>query len=363
MESMENMENGKQEKKDKKKILPHDEVSLFCEQAALILKSGVPVVEGFEALFEGEEEQAQDESFKTLLKNMKGHDQLSDALEAAGVFPAYMIRLVKIGEVSGKLEDVMNALAAYYRRESDINKAVKSAVLYPAMLILVLAAVIVILVTQVMPIFNRVFQSLGAEMDTSMTGVVNVGTTLGAAVMILIGAAIVCVAVFGLIFKIKGGEYAKDLLGSIVRPFGTLFQTISKARFASSMSLMQAAGLPTEQALGLASDLPFDKKTKDKIDICSKRMTEDNEEVPRAMSDAKLFDPIHLKMIKAGYQAGQLDSAMERVAQIYEEKTDADIHRMVGMIEPTLVVILAVAIGGILLSVMLPLAGIMTTIL
>ncbi|MCL2867400.1 MAG: type II secretion system F family protein [Clostridia bacterium] len=360
MDAMGNAQKGEQKKK---KMLPNDEVSLFCEQAALILKSGVPVVEGFEALFEGEEEQARDDSFRKLLTVMKGRDQLSDALTAAGVFPDYMIRLVKIGEVSGKLEDVMIALAAYYRRESDIGKAIKSAVLYPAVLMLVLAAVIVILVTQVMPIFNRVFQSLGAEMDASMTGVVNVGSTLGTVVMGLIAFAFFCVAVFAVIFKVKGGEFAKDLIGGIIRPFGSLFQTISKARFASSMSLMQTAGLPMEQALELAKDLPFDKRTKAKIDLCAHKITDDNAETPRAMSEAKLFDPIHLKMIKAGYQAGQLDTAMERVAQIYEEKTDTDIYRIVGLIEPTLVVILTIAIGGILLSVMLPLAGIMTSIL
>ncbi len=346
----------------KAKALPYDEVSLFCEQAALILKSGVPVVEGLEALMDGDAS-INEANFKVLLDTIGGRDQLSEGLEAAGVFPAYVVKLVKIGEVTGKLEEVMMALAAYYRRESEIKKALKSAVLYPAMLVLVLAAVVVILVTQVMPIFNRVFQSLGAEMDASMTGIVNVGTTLGVAVIALIGLALVCLGVYGVVYKTKGPVLANKLAGKAIPAIGRLYQTISKARFASAMALMQTAGLPIEQAMGLAQELPFDEVTKKKIIDCCNMMTEENMDVPQAIAQAKIYDPIHVKIIKAGYQAGQLDAAMARVAEIYEEKTDSDIRNLIGLIEPTLVVILAVAIGGILLSVMLPLAGMMTTII
>lgn len=350
-------------KEAKKRYLPDDEVSLFCEQATLILKSGVPIVEGMEALLEEDGETELASSYQKLLGTLKGHDQLSDGLTAAEVFPPYMIKLVKIGEISGKLETAMSALAVYYRRESDVKKALKSAVLYPLLLILVLAAVIVIMVTQVMPIFNRVFASLGAEMDASMHGVVQMGTTLGVVVMGLIALVIVCVLGFVVLYKVKGGEVAKDVLGKVIRPIGRVFETISKARFASALSLMQAAGLPTDQALALAQELPFDAKTKQKIDACAEDMANNDLDAPKAMAKAKLFDAIYLKMIKAGYQAGQLDETMEKVASIYEEKTDEGIRGMVGMIEPTLVAILAVAIGGILLSVMLPLAGIMTSIL
>jgi len=346
----------------KKKMLPYDEVSLFCEQSALILKSGVPVVDGLEAILD-EDGSGEDQSFKTLLQTIGGRDQLSEGLEAAGVFPDYMIKMVKIGEVTGKLDEVMEALATYYRRESEIRKTLRSAVVYPAMLVLVMAAVIVILVTQVMPIFDRVFKSLGTEVDSSMSGIVTVGTTLGTVVMILLGLAFVALIAFGIIYKVKGTEFGNALAGKLVPPIGRLFQTISKARFAAAMSLMQVAGLPMEQSLGLAQELPFDAVTKDKIGVCVKNMTEDMMDAPQAITNAKLYDPVYLKIIKAGYQAGQMDSAMERVAEIYEEKTDNDVRSLVGRIEPTLVVVLAVAIGSILLSVMLPLAGMMTSIL
>jgi Type II secretory pathway, component PulF len=356
------MEQSVREVVKKKKQLPYDEVSLFCEQAGLILKSGVPVVEGLEAILD-EEGASADQSYKALLETIGGREQLSDGLEAAGVFPAYMIKLIKIGEVTGKLEEVMMALATYYRRESDIRKALKSAVLYPAMLILVMAAVVVILVTQVMPIFNRVFASLGAEMDGSMTNIVNVGTTLGTVVIVALGIALICLIIFGILYKVKGADFGNALAGKVFHPIGRLFETISKARFAAAMALMQMAGLPMEQALGLAQELPFDAVTKEKIGECVKKMTEEGLDTAQAIAQAKIYDPIYLKIIKAGYQAGQIDTAMERVAQIYEEKTDVDIRSLVGLIEPTLVVVLAVAIGSILLSVMLPLAGMMTTIL
>lgn len=345
----------------KTKMLPYDEVSLFCEQAALILKSGVPVVDGLEAILD--EDGGEDQNFKALLTVIGGREQLSEGLEAASVFPPYMIKMVKIGEVTGKLDEVMEALAIYYRRESEIRKTLRSAVVYPAMLVLVMAAVIVILVTQVMPIFDRVFKSLGTEVDSSMSGIVTVGTTLGTVVMVVLGIAFLCLITFGVIYKVKGSEVGNAIAGKLLPPIGRLFETISKARFAAAMSLMQVAGLPMEQSLGLAQELPFDVVTKEKIGVCVKCMTEDMMDAPQAITNAKLYDSVYLKIIKAGYQAGQMDSAMERVAEIYEEKTDNDVRSLVGRIEPTLVVVLAVAIGSILLSVMLPLAGMMTSIL
>lgn len=344
-----------------KKTLPDAEVALFCEQASLILKSGVPLVEGMQALVEKDGES--DKDFDAMMDVLGMHQSLADGLEAAGVFPAYMVQLVRIGDLSGKLEEVMAALANYYRRESNIKKSLKSAITYPLMLLFVLAAVIVVLITQVMPIFSRVFTSLGSQMDATMTGVASFGTTLGIVVMVLIGLLVVFAFALFVMYKTKGGEKTKSFVGRLVPAFARLFETLSREKFASAMSLMQTAGLPTEQALELAHDLPFDSITMTKLDLAAKQISEDHLESAQAMTNAKLFEPIHLKMLKAGYQAGQMDTAMERLAEIYEEQADDDLRRMIGFIEPTLVVVLAISIGGVLLSVMLPLASIMTSIL
>ncbi|MCL1964230.1 MAG: type II secretion system F family protein, partial [Firmicutes bacterium] len=174
----------------KRGYLPPDEVSMFCEQVALILKSGIPMYDGIEALCQNYHDTRYAGTFLIIDAAVKETGSLAEALERAGIFPPYMVHMVRIGEKSGKLDDVMAALGVYYLRESKVRLAVRGAIVYPAVLAVMMAVVIGVLVAQVLPIFDRVFRNLGTEMSASMTTVMNVGLVVGRAVLVLVALAL-----------------------------------------------------------------------------------------------------------------------------------------------------------------------------
>jgi len=347
----------------KRGTLPPDEVSMFCEQVALILKSGIPMYDGIEALCQNYHDTRYADVFQKIDAAVKDSGSLAEAVARAEIFPMYMVQMVRIGEASGKLDDVMEALGQYYARESKIRSSVRSAIIYPVVLVLMMAVVIGVLVSQVLPIFDRVFRNLGTEMNASMTAVMDFGMIAGQVVLVIVALAMAALIV-GLILSKMGKQ--KQINAFVQRAFPPLRRVMEKTssgRFASVLAMMLTAGFPISEAIAMTPNVLTDEKTKEKVALCAREINDEGVELPKAIADAQLFEPIYNKMIQVGFYAGQMDHVMGRLSDIYEDEIDDGIRRLVGLIEPSLVAVLAVVIGGILLAVMLPLASIMSSIL
>ena len=346
--------------KDRKKYLPPDETAMFCEQVALILKSGIPLHDGVEALCDNYKDSRYGEQFKLLDKVVKETGSLGDAVEAVGIFPPYMVNTLKIGERAGTTDSVMEALELYYAREGQIKRSVKNAITYPLVLVAMMAMVIVVLVIKVLPIFTQVFRNLGTEMSASSVAIMNFGLAAGQTVLILVGAVIIAAAVIFILYKTSMRERVMIFLCKIFRPIAEITKKTSAGRFASVMAMMMASGFPLEEALALIPEVLSDEAAKKKVAKCRELM-DGGESFPSAVEDCGIFEGIHGKMIRVGFVAGQMDNVMEKLAGIYEEEIDDSIRRMVALIEPTLVAVLSVIIGAVLLAVMLPLASILSS--
>lgn len=357
------VETNKNEKATKRKYLAPAETAMFCEQVSLILKSGIPMYDGIEALCQNYSDSRYAATFCAIDQAVKSSGNLTTAVEEAGIFPPYMVQMVRIGEAAGKLDDVMGGLAGYYTRESKVRNSVRNAIIYPVVLVLMMAVVIGVLVSQVLPIFDRVFRNLGSEMDASMTAVMNFGMITGRVVLVIIALALVALIVFFILAKMGKQEQVTRLINRVFPPIRRVMEKTSSGRFASVLSMMLTAGFPVSEAISLTSKVLTDDRTRAKVDKCAHAINEEGVELPKAIADVELFEPIYNKMIQVGFYAGQMDHVMERLADIYEEEIDDGIRRLVGLIEPSLVAVLAVVIGGILLAVMLPLASIMSSIL
>lgn len=345
------------------KYLPPDETSMFCEQVALILKSGIPLYDGIETLCETYDQTRYADTFKRMEAAVKENGNLFSAVSSAGVFPPYMVEMVRIGEAAGKLDDVMEGLSQYYAREAKMRSAIKSAIVYPVVLVLMMAVVIGVLVSQVLPIFDRVFRNLGTEMNASMAAVMNFGMVTGRVVLVLIAALLVLLIVGFILYRSGHRALVMRVVMRLFPPVRRVAQKTGAGRFASVMSMMMTAGFPIGEAIDMAPGVVTDDETRTKIEKISKSIKEDGQELPKAIAEGEVFEPIYNKMIQVGYYAGQMDRVMGRLGEIYEEEIDDGIRRLVGLIEPTLVAVLAIVIGGILLAVMLPLASIMSSIL
>lgn len=346
---------------EKRRKIPAGETAMFCMQVSLILKAGIPLYDGMETLCESIEDERSQKAFREISVVVNETGSLHKAVEEVGFFPEYMVNMIHIGEEAGKLDDVMDSLSQYYERESAVKKAVHSAVIYPMALILMMSAVIAVLVDKVMPVFEQVFENLGTQMSASGRAVMSFGMAAGKAA--LVATVLLLLAVFaGYVFS-KTSQGLERLAGVCGRiPFlRELSSKIAAARFASVISMMLSSGYELERALDMAPDIVTDPLARNKIEECG-RLVREGVAFPEALTKIKLFSLLHARMIYVGFKAGQMDSVMKRLAKLYEEEVNDTIARLVSVIEPTLVAVLSVVIGGILVSVMLPLAGIMSSI-
>ena len=338
-----------------------EETSIFCEQVGLILSSGMPLHDGIEALSESYASTKDSEYFKALSKHVTESGSLADALEAAQMFPEYMIQMTRIGETTGKLESVMNGLSEYYLRESKVRRAVINAVTYPLVLMVMMACVIGVLIGNVMPIFEQALGSMGMNAGDTANALMRFGMNLGKGVLGIVGLLMVLILVVWLLLKTKLRGKIIEIASRMFPPVSRLFKRMSAARFASVMSMMMASGFPMDDSLKMLPSVLSDEDTRAKVDVMAKKM-EEGTSFPDALNQSRIFDELHSRMISMGFLAGQSDVVMHKVATIYDEEVDEGIARLISIIEPSLVALLSVVIGAILLSVMMPMANIISSI-
>lgn len=196
------------------KALNNSELASFSSQMALILRSGISSVEGLSLILEDTPSGEGKQILEHVLHSMEETGSFSRALESVKVFPSYFCSMAEIGEQSGRLDDVMESLALHYRREESLSRSIRSAVIYPLVMLGMMAAVLAVLLIKVMPVFRQVFEQLGAQMTGFPAAVLNLGTALGnysAAFLILaVAAAVICIWLF---FTENGRKKSKSFAG------------------------------------------------------------------------------------------------------------------------------------------------------
>ena len=347
---------------NKKGKLSSAELSSFCSQVALILSAGLPLYDGMETLAETTKGSDNADMYQAASKAVSDSGSLYQALKQDGRWPTYLTEMVGIGEQTGQLESVMNNLSDYYTREDRIRSAVVSAITYPLVLGVMLMLIIGIMLWKVLPVFQRVLSSMGVQMTGTGATLMRVGSVIGWAVLAIVGVALLAVIIGALLLKTSAREKVLTLLRKIFPPYRKLSMKLASSRVASVLSMMLSSGFPTGEAFRLIPTIISDSEAETRVEGIRKDL-ESGEAFADAISNSRLFDGLHDRMIRMGVAAGREDQVMNTIAGIYEEQVEDGISRMVAIIEPTLIALLSIVIGAILLSVMLPMAGILTSMI
>lgn len=337
------------------------ELSSFCGQMSLILKSGISSIEGLTIMMEDAVSEDEKEILAGLLSAAQEAGGLWQALTAAEGFPPYMIRMVNIGEETGTLDEVMESLKNHYEREEFISKSIRNAITYPLIMTGMMAVVIIVLLVKVMPIFNQVFVQLGTEMTGFSRVLMNTGTAINhySAVFIVILVVIAGVVLYGT--HTESGRHLFRSLGYKMKFTRSIYEEIAVCRFASGMALTLSSGLNSDRSMELVRSLNNDPVFREKIELCRKQIRE-GKELSEALASSGMFTGIYARMVSIGSKTGSLDQVMGEVAEMYQEDIDTRMNNLLAVLEPTLVVLLSLIVGVILLSVMMPLMGIMSNI-
>ena len=345
----------------KKNGLSSAELSNFCGQVALILEAGLPLYDGMETLAGADSGSAHADVYSAASKGVTETGSLYDAIREDDRWPKYLVEMVGIGERSGQLDKVMRGLEAYYAREDRIRSSISSAVTYPLVLGVMLIVIVLILLWKVLPVFRRVLNSMGVGLSESGSLLMRLGVSVGWIILALVALVVVLVVVGVVLLRTKHRDQVMRLVQRVMPSLQKLNKKLSASRVASVLSMMLSSGFPTDEALEMTSSVLSDRNAAEKVQSIRKSL-EDGSTFAEAVTKTNLFEDLHNRMITMGSATGQEDQVLGKLASLYEEQVEDGITRLVAIIEPTLVALLSVVIGAVLLSVMLPMAGILTSL-
>ncbi|MDD5936965.1 MAG: type II secretion system F family protein [Clostridiales bacterium] len=338
-----------------------EEISVFCEQIAMLLNSGIPLYEGIHMLFSEMEDTRTKKVLEQLDNSMKANETLYDSLQKTDAFPDYMVYMVQVGETTGKLEEVMRSLSSYYERESNVKVSIKSAIAYPAVLFTMMAVIILVLVFKILPMFETMFIELNADVATTTHNMMKVGIIAGkvlAGITCLI--LVIMLAVF-LWYRTRQGEIMIRRFVTNFRLTKKLSEAIATSKFISSMALMISSGIETSKSIDIAYGASSNRRIKEKIKQC-KLLLDKDISLEQAIHDTKLLVGMESRLVMVASKSGASDTAFEKLSEQYNMKITTMLSKLSTSIETILVVTLAVLVGGVLISVMLPLVSMISSI-
>lgn len=350
----------------KLKMMSNKELAMFCDQMAMILKAGQTPEAGVTLMLEDAASEEAKRILEPIAKMCDLGEPFQNACAASGVFPKYALDMIEIGNTSGKLDDVLESLANHYNREEEVAMSIKSAVTYPFLIICMMLIVILVLVIKVLPIFQQVFVQLGTEMTGFSKGLLNFGNTLSTYSIVFIAIVVLAALAFLYFTKTPSGKNAWLKFCSTFPLTKNFYDKVAAGRFASAMAIMKAAGLDTDKSLDLATQLVDNKSMEEKIDKCRKLM-EGDDNTPgitfsESLAKSGIFSSMYSKMVSIGFKSGSVDKVFKKIADSYDTEIDSALSNTISILEPTLVIILSVVVCLILLSVIMPLMGIMSSI-
>ena len=344
--------------KHAKATLSNEALSALCRQLGMLLRSGFPLEQGLELLSQDAEAPREREVLERLETLTREHGALTPALAELGLFPEYLCRMVRLGEEAGRLDDVLASLADHYDREGSLRDSVRGAVVYPLVMLGMLIAMLTVLLTRVMPVFDQVFAQLG----TRLAGLPRMLMELGQGLRRYgIGLAALAVVLLLGVLWLRGKP---GLWYPLVRklPWGrNICEKTALCRLAGAMSLALSSGLAPEYALELAGNLTRDPDFGKRLSLAAGLLPQTGE-LTQALRQAGILTGAHSHLALVGSRTGNLDEAFSRIAEECRAEADHAAASAIALIEPALVVLLSVIVGVVLLSVLMPMLGILSAL-
>ncbi|MCL2753873.1 MAG: type II secretion system F family protein [Defluviitaleaceae bacterium] len=346
----------------KRKNLTNTYLSTLCLEMSMLLNAGITIQHGIGIMLDDEPDKNAQKVLQTLADKLDGGTPLSVAVTQSGYFPSYMGNMIEIGEKTGRLTETLKALSEHYQRQERLANSIRSAVTYPAILLGMMIVVVLILIVQVLPIFNDVLGRMGTQMSAFASRLMDFGNWFRGASIVI---AVVTLSIFVIAFLIWVIPSIRNgIIKSFRKRFGAkgLFGRIAAFQFVSSLSLAVSSGLGVEDSIDLAASLNSDNETlSKKYDKCRTLLNEGSN-LADALRESEILSVRDGRLLALGDQSGMADSTIAEIAKRSDTSIQDEIANVVGRIEPTLVITTSAIVGIILLSVMLPLIGIMTSI-
>ena len=340
--------------------LTMSEKYMFCNQMAMILESGFSLNQGVTMVYEEMDDKNIKGVLQEVAKYLDEQVSFSEAIDLTKAFDDYMVNLVKVGETSGNLDDVMQSLSEYYARIDDITNKLKQALTYPIILIIMMLVVVGIIVFKVLPIFKDVLNGLGSDLSSYANSFMEFGQIFS---LICFAVLLVLVIVIIAGYLYQRVTHVNVLSNVVQKSFLTrkLSRALNKAQITYALSLFISSGYDLQEAMKFVPKLVDDKQLRANLEKCNEDLINGDSFV-EVIKKYQIYQGMQLNMIQVGFKTGQVDIIMKQLSNSFQEEVSRAIDQFLNIIEPTIVTLLSLVVGIVLMSVMLPLISIMSSL-
>ena len=337
-------------------------VAMFTRQLATLIEAGLPLMRALTVLGNQEADPAMKAALTSLADSIQSGATFSESLaQHPRIFNKLFVNMVKAGELGGVLEVVLNRLAEYMEKAEKLKSKIKSAMVYPVIVMFIAVGILVFLLLVVVPKFKEMFADAGAG-DLPLISEIVFGASefMMSNPFVLPNAAWLFImgGIFYVIFKAwsgtKAGRFVVDKMKMKMPLLGDLNSKSAISRFARTLGTLVSSGVPILQALGITRDTAGNVVVSKAIDVVHDAVKE-GESVVTPLKSCGIFPDMVVSMVDVGEETGQLPEMLMKVANVYDEEVDGAVTAMVAVLEPMMIVILAVIVGGIVFAIFLPL--------
>jgi type IV pilus assembly protein PilC len=330
------------------------DVMIFTRQFSTMIDAGLPLVQSLKVLGDQIENPTFRNAVRDINNNVQSGSTLSDSMRKyPKMFDDLYCNLVAAGEAAGILDSILKRLAEYIEAAEKLKRKVKSAMAYPAVVLFVALAVIIVLLVFVIPVFEEVFSGFGSELPTLTQYVVKASNLLVEnAVMVVIGV-VIAIFIFVKLGKTDKGRTLIDTVGLKTPVFGDLLRKVAVAKFSRTLATMLQAGVPIISSLDIVASTAGNKVVEQAI-IESRIAISEGRSLSDPLLESGVFPPMVTQMIAVGEEAGALDTMLIKVADFYDDEVNAAVDTMTSLIEPLLIVFLGVTVGTVVIAMYLP---------
>ncbi len=334
------------------------EISVFCRQFSTMLSAGIGVIKSLDIMYKQSEKPKVRAAIKKVYENVQRGQSFSASIKMQESFPDLTVHMIEAGEASGTLDSVMLRLADHYEKSVRTSNKVKSAMTYPIILCVLTVLVVAIMMVFVLPVFTSMFEASGVSLPVTTRILVAISNSMTRYMYIYVIVIISITVIWMNILKNDKGRLAWDKFKTKMPVMGKLNVVIISAKFARTISVMMQSGIPLLKALEITSKVIGNK-------YYENRLNEAREDIRKGVSLSSAirkigeFPVMLISMITIGEESGTLDDVLNKTAAFYDEESDKAIVKMVSLLEPLMIVIMALIVGFLVVSIIMPMYGMM----
>jgi type IV pilus assembly protein PilC len=338
------------------------EIAIFTRQFSVMIDAGLPLVQCLEILGAQQENKTFQKILFQVRQDVESGSTLADALRKhPKAFDDLYSNMVAAGEVGGILDTILQRLAQYIEKVVKLRSAVRSAMVYPSAVIAIAVIVVWVILWKVIPTFATLFEGLGASLPLPTRITIGLSRFIGSFWWLMIAAVGLGAFLIQRYHKTHDGRRVIDGLMLRVPVLGSVLRKIAVARFCRTLGTLVSSGVPILEGLEITARTSGNAVVEDAI-MATRRSVEEGKTIAEPLKDTDVFPPMVVQMVAVGEQTGALETMLNKIADFYEDEVDEATANLLALLEPIMIVFLGVVIGGIVISMYLPMFDLISKI-